>query len=134
MFSVFLYIRVKQTAMSPSAKSVFYFGVYLVVLGIALIVQPNLLLGLFNIVPTYEVWIRVVGMLLLALSVYYIVFSRNDVALFCKITVIIRSTIILFFTAFTLLGWVQPAIILFSVIDLLGAIWTGVLLKKEGKW
>ncbi|HLP20176.1 MAG TPA: hypothetical protein VK174_07745 [Chitinophagales bacterium] len=120
--------------MSPSAKSVFYFGVYLVVLGIALIVQPNLLLGLFNIVPTYEVWIRVVGMLLLALSVYYIVFSRNDVALFCKITVIIRSTIILFFTAFTLLGWVQPAIILFSVIDLLGAIWTGVLLKKEGKW
>ncbi len=119
--------------MSQSAKSVYYFGFYLVVLGLTLILQPNLLLGIVGLPETTEVWIRVVGMLVLALSAYYIMVGKSDHTLFLKVTVYVRSCIILFFIAFTLAGWVQPVIILFGVVDLLGAAWTYLLLKKEGK-
>ncbi|MES2620161.1 MAG: hypothetical protein V4615_04845 [Bacteroidota bacterium] len=119
--------------MSNSAKSVFYFGVYLIVLGIALMLFPNPLLNLFGVPSTSEVWIRVVAMLLLALSVYYIVASRLELTPIFKVTMYIRSTIILFFIAFSVAGFVTPNIILFAVIDFLGAVWTYLALRKEGK-
>jgi len=49
--------------MSKAAFTVKAFGVYLVLLGIALVLVPNLLLGLFGIPSTSEVWIRVVVLL-----------------------------------------------------------------------
>ncbi len=49
--------------MSASAKSVFYFGLYIALLGVLLIFFPNTLLGLVNVPPTDEVWIRLAGML-----------------------------------------------------------------------
>ncbi len=120
--------------MSNSAKSVFYFGFYLVGLGFILLLQPNFVLRLFGITVTTEVWIRVVGMLVLALSAYYIAAGKHDLIPILKITVYVRSSIILFFIAFTVAGSVQPAIILFGVVDLLGAILTFMALKKEEKW
>jgi|ERR1043165_3902485 hypothetical protein len=120
--------------MSQSAKSVFYFGVYLVGLGLALMLQPNLLLSIVSIPPTTEVWIRIVGLLALALSAYYIVSGKNEVTVVFKVTVLVRASIILFFTAFVLAGLVKPALILFGVVDLLGAAWTYFALRKEGKW
>ncbi len=120
--------------MSAAAKSVYYFGIYLALLGLVLLIAPNLLLGIVMLPATNEVWVRVGGMLLLALSVYYIVFGKNDNALFFKLTVYIRSTIIIFFSVFALAGFVKPVIILFAVVDLLGALYTYSLLKKEGRW
>lgn len=119
--------------MSNSGKSVFYFGVYLVGLGLLLLLQPNFVLGLFGIAGTSEVWIRVVGMLVLALSAYYITAGRNDLVPVIKVTVYVRSTIIFFFLAFAATGLVQPAIILFGVVDLVGAVCTYLLLKEESK-
>jgi hypothetical protein len=119
--------------MSSSAKSVFYFGLYLAMLGLSLIFFPNIPLNLFGIPSTSEVWIRVVGMLLLALSVYYLVSSRYDIVPIFKVTMYVRPTIILFFIAFAIAGLVTPNVILFAIIDLLGAIWTYLALKKEGK-
>ncbi|MGE0638167.1 MAG: hypothetical protein AB7G44_07330 [Bacteroidia bacterium] len=119
--------------MTQSAKSVYYFGFYLVALALILLLQPNLLLGTFGLPLTDEVWIRVVGMLVLALSVYYMVVGKTGNTLFLSVTVYVRSSIIVFFTIFTLAGWVQPVIILFGAVDLLGAVWTYTALKKEGK-
>jgi hypothetical protein len=119
--------------MTPSAKTVYYFGMYLVLLALVLIVQPNLMLSMFGLPLTQEVWIRVVGMLVVALSVYYMVVGKTGHTLFLLVTVYVRSSIILFFIAFTLAGWVQPVIILFGVVDLAGAVWTYAALKSEGK-
>ena len=55
--------------MSPVAKSLIAFGCYLFPLGLILLLVPNLLLGLFQIPATSEVWIRVVGMLVIFLGV-----------------------------------------------------------------
>ncbi len=49
--------------MSRAAFTVKAFGVYLLLLGAALVFVPNLLLSLLGMPPTTEVWIRVVGVL-----------------------------------------------------------------------
>jgi hypothetical protein len=117
--------------MSKSALSVFVFGLYLLVLGIVMLVVPNFLLGLFSIPSTTEVWIRVAGMLVLFLGIYYTLSSRNGMTSFFPWTIYVRSSVILFFIAFVLLGFVKPQLILFGVVDLLGAIWTGLALRSQ---
>ena len=117
--------------MSNSARSVFVFGLYLVVLGIVLLVAPNFLLGMFFLPSTTEVWIRVVGMLLLFLAFYYIQAARKGMTDFFQWTVYVRSTVIVFFAVFVLLGFASPPLILFGVVDLLGAIWTGLALRSS---
>ena len=117
--------------MSKSALSVFVFGLYLLVLGIVLLVAPNFLLGLFSLPNTTEVWIRVVGMLVLILCFYYTQAARKEMTDFFKWTVYARSSVIVFFAAFVLLGFAELPLILFGVVDLLGAIWTGLALRSQ---
>lgn len=115
--------------MSNSARSVFVFGLYLLVLGIVLLVAPNFLLGMFFLPSTSEVWIRVVGMLVLLLGFYYTQAARKEMTDFFRWTVYVRSTVIVFFTVFVLLGLASPPLILFGAVDLLGAVWTGLALR-----
>ncbi len=117
--------------MSKSARSVFVFGLYLAVLGIVLLVVPNFLLGMFFLLNTSEVWIRVIGMLALLLAFYYIQAARKGITDFFQWTVYARSTVIVFFTAFVLLGFAGPTLILFGLADLLGAVWTGLTLRRS---
>jgi uncharacterized protein YjeT (DUF2065 family) len=49
--------------MSRPALTLNWFGYYLMLLGLALMLAPNLLLRLFDIATTSEVWIRIVGVL-----------------------------------------------------------------------
>jgi hypothetical protein len=115
--------------MSKSARSVFAFGLYLVVLGIVLLVVPNSLLEVCFLPGTTEVWLRVVGMLVLFLGYYDIQAARAEMTDFFRWTIYPRVTGILFFTAFVVLGFVRPPLILFGVVDLLGAIWTWTALR-----
>jgi len=116
--------------MSSGARSIFVFGIYLAVVGIALLVVPNLLLGAFLLPGTTEVWVRVVGMLSLFLSFYFIQSARAGLTEFFRLTVYVRSTTILFLGAFVLLGFASPFLLPFGVVDLAGAIWTGRALRS----
>ena len=62
---------------------------------------------------------------------YYIQVARKEMTDFFKLTVYTRSSLIIFFAAFVLLGLASPTLILFGVVDLLGAIWTGLALRSE---
>jgi hypothetical protein len=108
--------------MSKSGVSVFVFGLYLGALGITLLVVPNFLLGVFTLPSTNEVWIRVVGMLVLFLCFYYTQAARKEITDFFPLTVYVRPTVILFFTVFVLLGFARWPLILFGGVDLLGAL------------
>ncbi len=118
--------------MSPAAKSLFVFGIYLCGLGLFLLFVPNLLLQLFGVPPTHEVWIRINGMFVLCLSFYYVQVARNELTIFIRWTIPARIAVILYFAAFVLLVSAPKALLLFGVIDLLGAIWTWIALKKDG--
>ena len=117
--------------MSKSARSLFIFSIYLFVLGIIFIVIPNVLLNLFTLPETNEVWIRVVGMLVLILGFYYFQASKSDIKKFFQWTVYGRSAVIVFFIVFVLLDFAPPVLILFGVIDAAAAIWTHLSLRSE---
>ncbi len=118
--------------MSKSAKSVFIYGIFYVFNGLMLLLAPNVLLNSLGIEPTFEVWIRLAGILLSAIAVYYILAAKYELIVIMKATAFIRFSIIFFFTAFVLLQLVSSSIIIISVIDFLGGLWTFLMLKKEG--
>jgi hypothetical protein len=85
---------------------------------------------MFFLPHTAEVWIRVAGMLVLFLGFYYTQTARKEMTDFFQWTVYVRSTVIVFFAVFVLLGLASPPLILFGAVDLLGAIWTGLALRS----
>lgn len=119
--------------MSNSAKSVFVFAIYLVLLGVILLVMPNVLLDLFAYPTTDEVWIRVAGMLLVLMAFYYMQAARKELTDFFQWTVYARGSVILFFIAFVVLGLARPILIVFGAVDLLAALWTAAALRSFRK-
>jgi len=103
----------------------------LVVLSLILLLAPNFLLGMFFLPKTAEVWIRVVGMLVLYLGYYYIQAAKSEMKNLIRWSVYVRSTPILFFIVFVMFGLVNWQLILFGVVDLLSAIWTGMALRSS---
>lgn len=97
-----------------------------------LLLVPNLLLRVFAVEPTREVWIRISGMLVLCLSFYYIQAARHELTRFIRWSVWTRLAVIIYFTAFVLLIAAPKALLLFGLIDLLAAVWTWLALKKDG--
>jgi hypothetical protein len=117
--------------MSKAAMSVKVFAGYLLLLGLVLVLGPNALLRAFRMAPTGEVWIRVVGMLVLVLAFYYWNAARAALTGFFRWTVAARTSVLLFFIAFVIAGLAPPILILFGVIDLAGAVWTALALRGE---
>ena len=115
--------------MSKAARSLFVFGIYLIVIGLGFLVMPNTPLALFGFPPTSEVWIRVMAVLLLILAVYYIYAAKNELTGFIRVTVFTRASVTVFFVAFVLLNMALPSLLLFAAVDLLAAIWTWYSLR-----
>ncbi len=116
--------------MTTAGKSLYYFGFYLLILGVALTVFPNTLLSLFQIAETSEVWIHVLGAVVFAIGLYYVFMAPSNHAVFLMLTVYARASIFLCFIAFVLLGWAPAQLILFGLVDLAGATWTYTAIRK----
>ena len=117
--------------MKNARVSILVFGIYMVVLGLALLVIPNVLLSLFDYPATTEIWIRILGFMVVVLGYYYIVAARYELTPFFRASVFGRPAVIVCFAGLVLLGMAQPVLILFGAIDLLGAIWTGLALRSS---
>lgn len=117
--------------MSKPARTIQIWSFYLLGLGLTLLLMPNVLLTLFGFPPTEEVWIRVVGMLVLVLAYYCFEAARQEVRPFFEWSVKARVAVLFFFIAFVLLGLALPALILFGVVDLVGALWTEWALRRQ---
>ena len=117
--------------MSKSAFSVKFFGVYALLTGLNLMLAPNMLLEMFGIPATNEVWIRVVGVIAFNVGVYYWYAAKCEAKAFFEATVYARGFVLAAFVAFVAMGLVNKALILFGVVEVIGAIWTWLALKKE---
>ncbi|WP_347901894.1 hypothetical protein [Pseudomonas purpurea] len=117
--------------MSHSGKTVFVFGLYMLLLGMPLLIAPNLLLPLFGFALTDEVWIRVMGQLALYLGIYYVWAGRKNQREFIALTVPIRLSVIVFFALFVAAGLVPPVLLLLGLPDLCSATWTWRALRQE---
>ena len=118
--------------MTPAARSVSIFGIYLLLLGVTLLLAPNLLLGVFGMPSTTEVWIRVVGMLCVLLGMYYRVSAGAESRQFFQASVLARLSVPVFFLIFVLAGWSQWPLVLFGLVDAAGALWTWTALRSGG--
>ena len=117
--------------MSKSAMSVKVFAGYLLLLGLVLVLSPNTLLRASRMAPTGEVWIRVVGTLVLLLAYYYWNAAHAGLKGFFRWTVVARTAVLLFFIAFVVAGLASPMLILFGGVDFVGAVWTALALRGE---
>ena len=117
--------------MKKTSTTLLVFGLYLVGMGLGLVATPNVVLGTFGLPATNEVWVRVVGVLALVLAYYYISAARADLKTFAQWTVTARIGVFIAFTAFVLMKFVGPVMILLGLVDLLGALWTGWALRSE---
>ena len=117
--------------MSRAAKSLLVFGIYLIVLGVLLLLLPNVLLRIFGAPPTNEIWIRINGMFVICLSYFYIQTARHDLTYFIRWTVWARAAVIIYFVAFVTLAGAPKALLLFGTIDLVSATWTFMALQTD---
>jgi hypothetical protein len=117
--------------MNRAAKSLFVFGVYVLGLGLVLLLFPNVLLRVFGVPPTNEIWIRVNGMFIICLAYYYIQTARHGLTAFIRWTVWGRGAVIVYFVAFVILAGAPKVLLLFGAIDLLAAIWTFISLRES---
>jgi uncharacterized membrane protein len=106
------------------ATSMWIWAIYLFGLGAILVLWPNALLVPFGFDPAEEVWIRVVGVLVLILAYYSLRAAQTDDRTYMEWTVTARALVPVFFIVFVLLGLAQPMLITFGFVDLAGAILT----------
>lgn len=117
--------------MSSSKVSIAAFGVYVMLIGLTLILAPNLLLSVFGFPPTQEIWIRVLGALALVLGYYYWACAKANVVDFYRATIIGRPLFALLCVGLVAFAGSPWQLILFGLADVAGAMWTAAALRSE---
>ncbi len=110
--------------MSPSAISIFVFGIYLALVGISFIFIPNAVLPVFKFPKTNEPWVRILGVVIAALSFFYIIAALNELTTFFWASVVERFAILVSFVLLAVIKKTPLTLIMFGVIDAAGGIWT----------
>ena len=115
--------------MSPGARSMAVWTGYVMVLGAGLLLVPNVIFSIFRIEETDEVWIRIVGLLLLGYGLYYWTAVRHELGSLFEMSVWVRWGIVvgLVVLAFTTGPW---QLVLFAAVDALGGAWTYLALRQ----
>jgi hypothetical protein len=117
--------------MNPAAKSVFVFGLYLVVVGLGLLVSPNPFLAPLGFPPVADPsWLRVLGVLTLCLAAYYLAAARAGLTVFFRWTVFVRCGVFAVFGALVLLKLAPAPLALLGAVDFAAALWTALALRS----
>jgi hypothetical protein len=103
---------------------------YVLLLGIGLLLTPNVILSVFQIDETDEAWIRIVGLLLIGDGAFYWTAVQVEFTRLYRMSVGVRWGIAagLIVLAFTVGPW---QLVLFALVDLLGGLWTHLALRAD---
>lgn len=123
----------RSRGMNAAERSLQVFGLYLLGLGTLLIVMPSLVLAPVGMAVPHDAWLRVAGMLVLFLGVYYCVAAASNSMALVRTSVPLRASVILFFAAFVAGGLAPPVLLLFGAVDLAAALWTWSALRTDRK-
>ena len=103
---------------------------YVLISGLQLLFIPNFLLGMFGIAPTSEIWIRVLGMLVLVLSIYYYGIYKSGDKEVVRATVQGRLLFCAGLVMFVILGMAPPVLIGFALAETGLALWSLSEIRK----
>ncbi len=106
-------------------------AIYVILTGLQLIFVPNMLLNIFGFDTTSEIWIKVLGIVILPLSAVYYAISKQGNEESVRATIISRGFVGVGFILLALSGQAKLNLILFAGIDIATAVWTWVELKKK---
>ncbi|MFO0661652.1 MAG: hypothetical protein U0165_17740 [Polyangiaceae bacterium] len=116
---------------SHAARSLFYYGIYVGLCAAGLLFFPVQFLGPFGFEPPREIWIRVVGVMLVSMAMFNIRSALGEVRQFFSWSIPARMLVIVFFAAFVLADWAPAKLVLFGVVDFAGAVWTWWAMKRD---
>ena len=116
--------------MHPASTSIKAFGIYVIVTGIALVLAPVLLLAPLGIAIPTEIWVRVLGALVVVVGYYYWACGEAGAVDFFRASIrgriLFAGLVVLLVAAFA----APVQLLLFGAIDLAGAAWTAQGLRK----
>jgi hypothetical protein len=115
--------------MSRAALSAFVWGVYLIVAGLGFLLMPNFVLPLLGFATTAEGWVQVLGLLVAILGFYYFYSARWNVVPFFQLSVAGRFAFMAGCIGLAISGSMSPLLLIFGVLDGIGAIWTWLSLR-----
>ncbi|HEV8510180.1 MAG TPA: hypothetical protein VGQ48_06970 [Gemmatimonadales bacterium] len=116
--------------MTPAARSIYVFGVYLVATGAFILGAPDTFLALLRLPPATDPWFRVLGVVVMAIGMLDLASARAEQTGFFRATVWVRFFVLIAFTGLILLRLAPPVLIVFGLIDAAGAVWTKLALKQ----
>jgi uncharacterized protein YjeT (DUF2065 family) len=118
--------------MTRAGRSFFLFGFWVLACGLSLMLAPGLALRLAGITSSSDIMLRVFGTVLLYMAVFYMIAGRGaGVPLLYKASVFTRFSAPLLVGAFVLATNANPLIILMTVLDAAGALWTALALRAD---
>jgi hypothetical protein len=115
--------------MTAAARSVAVFGWYLLALGAGLLAAPDLMLELFARPPATDPWLRVVGLVVIVLGLYYLSAARAEVTVFFRWTTWGRPLAAAVLLALAAAGTLPRFVVLLAAADVAGAAWTWATLR-----
>lgn len=119
--------------MRSSALSIRVFGYYFILFGLSLAVIPNVMLPLFGFETTTEAWIRIFGVVVVAIGYYYLATAKHNVRAFFEATVLGRIWTFCALIVLVLCGLAKPMVVAVAGFEMIGALWTWFALRAEKK-
>jgi len=110
--------------MQKGRLSLLVWGAYLIALGTALLLVPNLLLRVLGLPDTDEVWIRIVGGVSVVVGYYCVEGARANSSWFMRASVVARAGFVVVVIALVLFRAAPPVVALFGIVELAAATWT----------
>lgn len=118
--------------MTGAGKSIFYFGFWVLLCGVALMFFPGFVLGLMDITMSSDIVARILGMVLIFLAIYYFLAGRHpEFRPFYRISIYTRASALIITAIFAITGAADYSIILFTIVDAFGSLWTALALRKD---
>ncbi len=119
--------------MSPAARSILVFGIYVLAIGVAFFIAPNLILPILGLPLTTDFWVRITGIVACVIGYYYLVSARAELTTFFRASTYARTGVCVAVLALVLTNSAPLALLPFGILDLMGAAWTHFALRRTAK-
>ena len=119
--------------MSPAARTVAAYGVFLFLVGLSLFAIPNLTLPIFGL-DGANLWsTRLLGWVITVLGLYYIQAARQNQVQFFRMTSWGRPLILVGMVILVLWGYASPVVLLIGLADTITGLITWRALRKPAQ-
>lgn len=123
----------KSNTMKQVKTSMYVQTIYMFSMGLGILLMPKLLLPLFGFTPPEEIWIRVLGALILGFGYVNFECTRQEVVPYFQASVKGRLLFCAILFTIGLLKLTQPAIFLLAIFEAGLAIWASIALNQLQK-